>query len=77
MITRFVRQTTLPLAHLAQPRFYLRHLSVTATRMSFPKTIKAITIPRTGDVDVIEQTEQPFPEIKPGNVVIKVQVRRP
>jgi len=55
--------------------------------MSFPETIEAITIPKVrllrytptdadfmqyGDVDVIEKTTLPFPEVKPGEVVIKV-----
>lgn len=41
--------------------------------MPFPQTIEAITIAKTGDVDVIEKTEVPFPEVAPGNVVIKVR----
>ncbi|KAI0714836.1 NAD-P-binding protein [Earliella scabrosa] len=40
--------------------------------MSFPKTMKAIAIDKTGDVDVLEVKELPFPAHVPGNVVIKV-----
>jgi len=41
--------------------------------MSFPPTVQSITISRTGDFDVIEKTEQPFPERTPGNVILKVK----
>ncbi|KAI0756388.1 NAD-P-binding protein [Daedaleopsis nitida] len=40
--------------------------------MSFPETMKAIAIDRTGDVDVLEVKTIPFPAHVPGNVVIKV-----
>ncbi|TFK56883.1 NAD(P)-binding protein [Heliocybe sulcata] len=40
---------------------------------SFPSTIEAITIAKTGDVDVIEKTTQPFPEISPESIVVKVE----
>ena len=38
----------------------------------FPATVKAITFSKTGDVDVIERTEQPFPQQGPGDVLLKV-----
>ncbi|KAM6498576.1 hypothetical protein JOM56_006524 [Amanita muscaria] len=41
--------------------------------MSLPATIQAITIAKTGGVEVIEKTEQPFPQVKPGDIVIKVE----
>ena len=41
--------------------------------MPFPQTMEAITIAKTGDLDVIEKTKVPFPEVAPGNVVIKVR----
>ncbi|PPR06600.1 hypothetical protein CVT24_001785 [Panaeolus cyanescens] len=41
--------------------------------MSLPATIEAITIPHTGDIDVIQKTTIPFPEVKPGDFVIKVE----
>ncbi|EKM83957.1 hypothetical protein AGABI1DRAFT_110563 [Agaricus bisporus var. burnettii JB137-S8] len=41
--------------------------------MSFPSTVEAITIPKVGGVEVIEKTTRPFPEVKPGDVVIKVE----
>lgn len=40
---------------------------------SFPSTVKAIAIEETGDVDVIQKMELPFPEVKPDHVVIKVR----
>jgi len=40
--------------------------------MSFPSKISAITIAKAGDFDVIEKTEVPFPEVKPGHVLVKV-----
>ena len=39
----------------------------------FPETIKAITYAKTGDIDVIEKTELPFPKQGSGEVVIKVR----
>jgi hypothetical protein len=38
----------------------------------FPSTVKAITFSKTGDVNVIEKTEQPFPQQGPGDVILKV-----
>ncbi|PSS36821.1 hypothetical protein PHLCEN_2v1365 [Hermanssonia centrifuga] len=40
--------------------------------MSFPPTILAITIPRTGDFEVIEQTTIAFPEQKSNEIVVKI-----
>ncbi|KAI0801460.1 NAD-P-binding protein [Fomes fomentarius] len=40
--------------------------------MSLPETVKAIAIDKTGDVDVLEVKDVPFPKPNPGNVVIKV-----
>ncbi|EPQ60227.1 NAD P-binding protein [Gloeophyllum trabeum ATCC 11539] len=41
--------------------------------MSYPSTIKAVTIAKTGDFDVLEVTEQKFPEVSPDSVVVKVE----
>ncbi|TFK56882.1 NAD(P)-binding protein [Heliocybe sulcata] len=41
--------------------------------MSYPSTVKAVTISKTGGFDVLEITEQPFPEVTPGSVVVKVE----
>lgn len=38
----------------------------------FPTTIKAITFSKTGEVDVIEKTEIPFPRQGPKDVILKV-----
>jgi hypothetical protein len=40
--------------------------------MSLPSKMKAITIAKPGEVDVVEQTEMPVPEAQPGHVLIKV-----
>lgn len=40
--------------------------------MSFPSKVQSITIAKTGDFDVIEKTEQPFPEQAPGHIILKV-----
>ena len=39
----------------------------------FPETVKAITFSKTGDVDVIEKTDQPFPKQGPGDVILKAR----
>ncbi|KAF8743674.1 hypothetical protein AX14_001206 [Amanita brunnescens Koide BX004] len=41
--------------------------------MSLPSSVEAITIAKTGDIDVIEKTTQPFPTVNPGDIVIKVE----
>ncbi|KAF9566902.1 NAD(P)-binding protein [Agrocybe pediades] len=41
--------------------------------MSFPATVEAITIQHTGGVEVLEKTTIPFPQVKPGDIVIKVE----
>jgi len=38
-----------------------------------PTTIKTISFSKTGDVDVIEETTQPFPKQGPGDVILKVE----
>ncbi|RDX42967.1 NAD-P-binding protein [Lentinus brumalis] len=40
--------------------------------MSFPTTVKAIAIDKTGDIDVLEVKDLPFPKPAPGDVLIKV-----
>lgn len=54
----------------------LRHFSTQPTlrtKMSFPPTVQAITIAKTGGFEVIQKTTQPFPEIAPGHVVVKAR----
>jgi len=41
--------------------------------MSFPSTIHAITFAKTGGVEVIEKSELPFPQQRPGEVLVKVK----
>jgi len=41
--------------------------------MSFPSTIKAIVAPTQGDVDVIAEVNLPFPEQKPGEILVKIR----
>lgn len=50
------------------------HLNTTNARMSYPSSIKAVGINKTGDVDVIEDLTFPFPEQKPGEVLVKVRL---
>jgi len=40
----------------------------------FPSTVKALTFSKTGDVDVLEKTDQPFPQQGPGDVILKVRL---
>ncbi|PSS36822.1 hypothetical protein PHLCEN_2v1366 [Hermanssonia centrifuga] len=40
--------------------------------MSFPSTIQAVTIPKTGGLEVIEKTSLPFPQQKPDEVIVKI-----
>ncbi|THH16361.1 hypothetical protein EUX98_g9311 [Antrodiella citrinella] len=40
--------------------------------MSFPKTMQALAYNKTGDVDVLEKMEVPFPEHKPGTIIVKI-----
>ncbi|KDR85579.1 hypothetical protein GALMADRAFT_53695 [Galerina marginata CBS 339.88] len=41
--------------------------------MSLPSTVEAITIPKTGGLEVLEKTTIPFPKVNPGDIVIKVE----
>ena len=41
--------------------------------MSIPKTMQAVGIHQTGDFDVIEKLEFPFPENPAGNLLVKVE----
>lgn len=40
--------------------------------MSYPSTIKAIVLTKTGDFDVISQIEVPFPTQGKDEVIVKV-----
>lgn len=40
--------------------------------MSYPTKIKAVGIHETGDVDVIQNLEVPFPDVKPTDLLVKV-----
>jgi NADPH2:quinone reductase len=42
--------------------------------MSIPEKVKAIGIEKTGDFDVIQDLELPFPTPKPDEIVVKVEV---
>lgn len=55
------------------PRF--ARLSTIAQRrtMSLPSSIQAIAISKTGDFDVIEKKELPFPKSAPGDILVKMQ----
>lgn len=76
-----------PTPLIAQARIsqLLRHFSSTSLRasstsshtntfrMTYPSTIKGVGINKTGDVDVIEDLTLPFPEQKPGELLVKVR----
>jgi hypothetical protein len=51
-----------------------RSQSTNAKRMAFPEQVKAILVPKHGEVDVIELGDVPFPEQKPDEVLIKVSL---
>ena len=40
--------------------------------MSYPAKIKAVGINETGGIEVIQNLEVPFPEVKPTDLLIKV-----
>jgi len=40
--------------------------------MSYPTKIKAVGINETGSVDVIQNLELPFPDVKPTDLLVKV-----
>ncbi|KAF8640806.1 hypothetical protein AX17_000455 [Amanita inopinata Kibby_2008] len=40
--------------------------------ISFPSTVQAIAIAKTGGFDVIQKITLPFPKVNPGDIVIKV-----
>ena len=40
--------------------------------MSLPSTVQAITIAKTGGLEVLEKTTMPFPVQKPDEMVVKV-----
>jgi hypothetical protein len=48
------------------------HFSPVRHIMTYPKTAYAITIAKTGDVDVLDKTEVPV-DVKPDHVVVKVR----
>jgi hypothetical protein len=41
--------------------------------MSYPTKIKAVGIYETGGVEVIQNLEVPFPEVKPTDLLVKVR----
>ena len=41
--------------------------------MSYPARIKAVGINETGGVEVIQNIEVPFPQVKPTDLLVKVR----
>lgn len=41
--------------------------------MSYPSIIKAVGINETGGVEVIQNIEVPFPQVKPTDLLVKVR----
>lgn len=50
----------------------LRHIH-TSHAMSFPETMQAIAISKTGGLDVLERQTVPFPKQEPNQIVVKVR----
>ncbi|KAG2070944.1 NAD(P)-binding protein [Suillus decipiens] len=50
-----------------------RQFSTATPKMSYPSTIQAITISKTGGPEVIEKRAIPFPEVSPSHLVVKIQ----
>ncbi len=40
--------------------------------MSYPTTVKGVGIKQNGGVEVIEDLELPFPDVQPGEMLVKV-----
>jgi NADPH2:quinone reductase len=40
--------------------------------MPYPATVKSVGIRKNGGVEVIEDLELPFPEVHPGDMLVKV-----
>jgi hypothetical protein len=40
--------------------------------MSYPTTVKSVGIKKNGGLEVIEDLELPFPEVHPGDMLVKV-----
>ena len=56
-----------------KPPFVLGSQPTSTTMSQLPTNIKAVSFSKTGDVDVIEDTNQPFPKQGPRDVILKVQ----
>jgi NADPH2:quinone reductase len=41
--------------------------------MSLPSRVEALSFSKTGGIDVLEKTTFPFPDVHPGDIVIKVR----
>lgn len=50
-----------------------RQFSTATPKMSYPSTIQAITISKTGGPEVVEKREIPFPKVDPSHLVVKIQ----
>lgn len=50
-----------------------RQFSTATSRMSYPSSVQAITISKTGGPEVIEKREIPFPKVAPNHLVVKVE----
>ena len=55
-----------------QPALNAQVYQIRRMSAQLPSTIQAITVPKHGDFDVIELTEQPFPKQAGNEIVVKV-----
>lgn len=44
--------------------------------MTFPSTVQAVAIDKTGGIDVLEKKSLPFPKQEPNHIVVKVRPTR-
>jgi hypothetical protein len=52
--------------------YSLQYTPSTNSVMSYPTKIRAVGINETGGVEVIQNLEVPFPEVKPTDLLVKV-----
>ncbi|KAI5998109.1 hypothetical protein EDD15DRAFT_294348 [Pisolithus albus] len=55
-----------------RPASLLRYFHPSFSGMSYPASMYAITIAKTGGPEVLEKTEIPFPVVEPGHLVVKI-----
>lgn len=62
----------LPISRSSYKRTQGLAVSPNSRTMSYPATVKGVGIKQNGGVEVIENLELPFPEVHPGDMLVKV-----